>query len=621
MAPSWLEVLDDTIGACTTHRRPDLAHRLHQRRARLLDPQLRVLVVGTPNQGKSQLINALVNAPVCAVGDDVTTSAPTVVQHADAPSATLITDPGPLHRRAIAGPGGPAERVAVPIDEVTRQVSGRAGTRSVQELVRAEIGIPRKLLASGLVLIDTPAITGTSGADDPHRTLAALDQADAVLFASDATGELSTTELDLLARIATSCQNVIVALTKIDLVPRWRQVAERNRARLARAGVPARLIPISAALRLAAAHSGDTGINAESGFPELIGTLQRQVLAKSEEVAPRAASAACVTTIGVLATGLRTAITAAAAPASQDLNAELALAQRAMEHLRRHTSRCQVELGDHIADLTADVEHDLRDRTRKILREVDAVFEDADPKDVWDAFGDWLTENLTDAAETNFGWLIERCQWIADRVIASFPAAPDETSPDALLADADDPLRGIEQLSEPRLEQFTAGQRIFTGLRGSYGGVLMFGLITSLAGLPLINPISLGAGAAFGGKSIKDEGDARLKRRQGAARAAAQRYVDDFFLTCGKESRDLTRQVQRTLRDHVTARAEELSERITEATRTSQRNAQVAAAERDRRNLHLRQEAEALTILHRRALALATVRPGLAAPAGLELTA
>src|SRR5215472_18456317 len=122
MAPSWLSVLDDTISACSALRRPDLAHRLQRRRARLLDPRLRVVVMGLLNQGKSQLINALVNAPVCAVGDDLTTTAPTVVQHADAPAAALVTDSG-AGPRAIAGP---AERVAVPIDEVSKQVSRRA---------------------------------------------------------------------------------------------------------------------------------------------------------------------------------------------------------------------------------------------------------------------------------------------------------------------------------------------------------------------------------------------------------------------------------------------------------------------------------------------------------------
>ena len=68
---TWLEVLDETIGASVRHHRPDLAERLRAKRAQLLDPQLRVLVIGEANQGKSQLVNALVAAPVCAVGDVV----------------------------------------------------------------------------------------------------------------------------------------------------------------------------------------------------------------------------------------------------------------------------------------------------------------------------------------------------------------------------------------------------------------------------------------------------------------------------------------------------------------------------------------------------------------------
>ena len=45
MAPPWLDVLDETIGACVTHRRPDLEARLREKRAQQLDPKLRVLVV------------------------------------------------------------------------------------------------------------------------------------------------------------------------------------------------------------------------------------------------------------------------------------------------------------------------------------------------------------------------------------------------------------------------------------------------------------------------------------------------------------------------------------------------------------------------------------------------
>jgi hypothetical protein len=614
--PTWLDVLDNTIGACAAHQRPDLAHRLRQRRARLLDDKLRVLVVGEPNQGKSQLVNALVNAPVCAVGDDLTTTAPTVVQHADVPSASLVTDAVGSAPRALSNVRPPSpERVDVPFEEVTKQVSGRAGAAHRGQLVRAEIGIPRKLLATGLVLIDTPPL-GDPRSAGAARTFAALDQADTVLLTSDVTDELSGRELDLLVRIVKSCPNVIIALTKIDLSPHWRQIAERNRAKLAAAEVSARLIGVSAVLRLQAAKTGDQQINAESGFGDLIGCLQREVTGKSEHVAPRAVAVITSTTIAQLVTTLRGKLTGADAGNSSPAVTQLSDAQRRMDELRRRTGRWQTVLGDEMTDLISDVEHDLRERTRMILREVDRAFDEAEPLASWETFGDWLVQNLVDAADANFSWMLDRCQWLAERVAAEFPPADDRP----ILELPADPRPDIGDLDDPRLEKFTIGQRVFTGLRGSYGGVLMFGLITSLAGLPLINPISLGAGAAFGGKTIRDEGDGRLKRRQAQAKATAQRYVDDFFLLCSKESKDLTRRVQRTLRDHITARAEAMQDEITSAAQEARVAVQTEATRRDRTNLVVRQSLEQLVALHQRVQELANPR-ALTGASGLELTA
>src|SRR2546428_396300 len=89
-APAGWDILDPTIAACAAQHRPDLANRLGQKRARLLEPTLRVPVVGEPNQGKSQLVNALVNAPICAVGDHLSTPSPIVIGHASSPKATLV---------------------------------------------------------------------------------------------------------------------------------------------------------------------------------------------------------------------------------------------------------------------------------------------------------------------------------------------------------------------------------------------------------------------------------------------------------------------------------------------------------------------------------------------------
>jgi hypothetical protein len=619
MAPSWLDVLDETIRVCVARDRPDLAGRLQQKRGRLLDPKLRVLVIGEPRQGKSQLVNALINAPVCAVGDDITTTVPTLVQHAEIPSAVLVRQPAwsPLQIAGAAGSG--PEKVPVPIDEVAGQVGGRTGGLDLAEYVRAEIGIPRALLASGLVLIDTPGIAELDSTRG-ESALAALAQADAALMVSDATHELSATELELLALIVRACPNVIVALTKIDLAPQWRLVAERNREHLARAGVPAALIPVSATLRLRAALTNDTSLNAESGFPDLLGHLQRDVITNADGLARRAVAVTTRTTVEQLVAPMHADLSAdGATPPSAEV-AELQVAQHRLGELRRRSARWQNILTDEISDLMADVDYDLRDRTRKILQRVDEIFEKADPAQVWDTFSEWLLENLSEAAEANFAWLIDRSDWIARTIAATFPLRQEGIFPESTFAVPRDMFDCITRPDEPTFEKFTATQKLHSGLRGSYGGVLMAGLITSLAGMPILNGVSIGVGTVFGGKALRDEGEARLKRRQAVAKAAVQRHVDDFFLKFGKDCRDITRRVQRRLRDHFTALTEELQEHIVESARIAKQAIDSDTLERSRRRQELRRELEELVALDQRAQALAAPQPA-PGPAGAALAA
>jgi GTPase SAR1 family protein len=575
-AATWLEVLDQTIGASVVHQRPDLAERLRAKRAQLLDPQIRVMVIGEANQGKSQLVNALVSASVCAVGDDVTTVAPTIVRYADKPSAAQL-----LHE----GEGAEPQRVPIPVDQATN----RGG-----DPVMTEVCLPRKILSAGLVLIDTPAV-GNLHQMRAQNTFAALAGADAVLLASDATQELSVTELELLRQVRRLCPTIVLALTKIDLAPRWRAVADRNREHLARAGVTASVVPVSSTLRLRAAATDDATMNAESGFPDLVEKLRTDVLAVSSAPARHNFAAMTGTVLAELVGQLNKEL--AARPDGQDSPAlaELRETQRKMVELRQRSTRWQNVLNDEMADMVADLEFDLRDRTRKIVREVDRAFDEADPAKTWEQFEEWLADSLTEAAETNFNWLVERSWWVADRVAECFPER-DDVLPDSVIPQDANMSPGDTEV--PRLEKFTPGQKVFTGLRGSYGGVLMFGLITSLAGLPLLNPISIGAGLALGGKSIGEEGESRLKRRQAQAKSVAQRHVDDFFLRFSKDCKDGARRIQRGLRDHFAELADQLNQGLADTAAVAQKTVQAEIQGRARRDQQLRQSLAQLTQLH-----------------------
>src|SRR5262245_50683182 len=76
--------------AAVAYERPDLGERLSKARDRLVDPAFYVLVVGEFKQGKSTLINSLLNAPICPVDDDIATATPTIIRYSDEPTAAVL---------------------------------------------------------------------------------------------------------------------------------------------------------------------------------------------------------------------------------------------------------------------------------------------------------------------------------------------------------------------------------------------------------------------------------------------------------------------------------------------------------------------------------------------------
>jgi hypothetical protein len=379
------------------------------------------------------------------------------------------------------------------------------------------------------------------------------------------------------------------------------------------------MVPVSATLRLLAAQTGDKAMNEESGFAELVTCLQRDVLAKPDTLARRGVAMVAGNAIVEVVGPLRAGVAEPDPNRSAEAVAKLRGAQQTIEDLRRHSGRWQTVLSDETSDLVADLEFDLRERTRRILREADRAFEIADPQVTWNQFEDWLMDSLTETANANYGWLLDRFQWMAEKVARSVPMPRGESMPRDIAELPEDRL-GVDEPEAPRLEPFTWGQKAFTALRSSYGGVLMFGLATSLAGLQLINPISLGAGVAFGGKGIRDESESRLKRRQAAARMAAQRHIDDFYLAFSKDCKDLLRQAQRRLRDHFLGVIEAVQDEAIAVAETARQSIQADAVQLDARNRQIQRDLEKIVNLYQRVQALVTTAVA-ARGGGLEITA
>ncbi|OZE85155.1 Isoniazid-inducible protein iniA [Rhodococcus sp. 15-649-2-2] len=587
------ELLNRTAAVATSAGRSDLVDRVEAARSRVLDPRRRIIVVGPLKQGKSQFVNSLLNLTVCSVGDDETTAIPTVVSNAESFSAQLV----------LADPGSEPIRVDVPAEEVTT-VTPASPRAQGREVLRLDIGVPSPLLADGLVLVDTP---GVGGHGNPHAagTLGLIPSADAVLVVSDASREFTEPELSFLRQVQGLCPAVAVLITKIDLYPHWRQIVEANRGHLDRGGLEVQMLPVSSLLRSHALRLNDEELNAESGFQQLYAFLRDDVVARADVLARASVSLDVRSVTEHLSLSFGSELAALKDPErAAAAVAGLQRAKSAAEELHKRSSQWQQTLGDGIADLASDIDHDLRDRLRRVTREAEETVDEGDPGKDWPQLGEWLEEQIAASVGDNFVWAHERALWLSELVAEHFASSGAAALPDLDLGDLDNVLEPVSSLAELESGRVGITQKVLVGMRGSYGGVLMFGLITTFVGLSLLNPISIGAGVLLGTKAYKEDKENRVKARRSEAKMAIRRFTDDVSFQVGKESKDRLRQIQRVLRDHFTSIAEQTLRSLNESLRSAQEAAAADNTNRAARIAQLEQDLRVAADLNSRAIAL-----------------
>ena len=267
-----VELIDHTSKIADTNDRADLVERMRMAKQRITDPQIRVVIAGQLKQGKSQLLNSLLNVPVARVGDDESTVLATVVSYGEQASARLV----------VARPeGAEPELVEIPPGDLKNDLR-RAPQAGGREVLRVEVTAPSPLLKGGLAFIDTP---GVGGHGQPHlsATLGLLPDADAILMCSDTSQEFTEPEMTFIRQALEICPVAVILATKTDLYPHWRQIVDANAQHLQRAGVGTPMIPVSSILRSHAIQLNDKELNEESNFPAIVKFLNEKVLSREND--------------------------------------------------------------------------------------------------------------------------------------------------------------------------------------------------------------------------------------------------------------------------------------------------------------------------------------------------
>jgi hypothetical protein len=559
-----LETLDLAIQGARAYEREDLAERLSSARRLLTDSNVMVHVVGEFKQGKSSLVNALLMAPICPVDDDIATAVSTEVRYSEKVCASASFE-------SLEGSGGEGWTENISPSEIAAYASEAGNPGNCRRLRSVTVGIDRPLLASGLTLVDTPGVGGL-GSIQNAAALSTLPQSHAVLFVSDASQELTAAELRFLATVQDLCPTIVMILSKTDLYPHWEQVLRLDLGHLDRRQIAIEVLPLSSEVRRQAARNSDQEMNNESGFPPLVRRLG-EVVTDSERLALDAVASHVVSAVDQLEIIARAHRAALVDPAGLDaLIGELAKAKQRADALRERSARWQQLLQDGFSDIASDIDFDLRDRSRAVLHEAEATISEGDPAKNWEEFEAWLRQRLAAEALENYALFVRRAKEVAAAVSEHFA-----------LAEAD--VIRVREVSAPveLIGEFAVDSKFVSkknkggGLatfQKAYSGMLMFTMLTHLAGLailPTILPVvGLAPAMLMGRAGLMDDRRRKLEQRRGEAKVTVRRFIDDFNMQVGKDSRDAVRHVQRELRSACAERVTELQRSASEALTAAQ---------------------------------------------------
>jgi replication fork clamp-binding protein CrfC len=570
-----LELIDHSTRIANDYERGDLVDRLARAKERISDPQIRVVIAGQLKQGKSQLLNSLLNVPVARVGDDETTTMATVVSYGEQASARLVV---------ARGDGADPEVVEIPVADVRNDLR-RAPQAGGREVLRVEVTAPSPLLKNGLAFVDTPGVGGHS---QPHlsATLGLLPDAEAMLMVSDASQEFTEPEMTFIRQAVEICPLATILVTKIDLYPHWREIVAANVAHLQRAGLDVPVTPVSSTLRSHAIQTNDKELNAESNFPAIVKFLSDRVLARENDRVRDQVLAEVRSAAEHLTMTVETELSAINDPDDRDaMNADLERRKQEAQDALQHTALWQQVLNDGITDLTGDVDHDMRARFRAITQHTEHAIDAGDPTQHWAEIGAELEDTVATAVGDNFVWAYQRAEALAQEVGRTFMEAGLDAvkMPQINARDRGAGFGEMKSLARLEAKPIGKGHKVVTGMRGSYGGVVMFGMLTSFAGLGMFNPLSLGAGLLLGRKAYKEDMENRMARVRNEAKTNVRRFVDDVSFIVGKESRDRLKSVQRQLRDHYREIANQTTRSLNESLQASLAAAKMEIDERDTR--------------------------------------
>lgn len=188
----------DSLHIASLKRRIDICEALLEE-----NPPIDVAILGQFKAGKSSFINGLLGKPLLPTGVVPVTTVITRLQY------------GPAERAFVTHFDG--SRTEIPLETLADFTSEAGNPENVKNVEVVDIDVPVMLDYPGLRLVDTP---GMGSVFKTHMKTAQewLPEVGAAIVAVSSDRPLSENDLDLIRELARHTPNVILLLTKVDLL-------------------------------------------------------------------------------------------------------------------------------------------------------------------------------------------------------------------------------------------------------------------------------------------------------------------------------------------------------------------------------------------------------------------
>jgi hypothetical protein len=519
----------------------------------------------------------------------------TVVRYADEPKAVV--------RRRDAG-GLVVE--TIPPDDVGRWVAEGDDEDRPRGVEVVEVGLPNAFLDRGVALVDTPGVGGLNAAH-AAATLAFLPSADALVFVTDASAELSGPELAFLASARKAGPPILIAVTKVDIYPEWRRIVAIDEGHLRAMGVTEDPFALSSVLRAAGHDLDDASLEAESGFAPFEQALIEDAIRRARAATVSMAIAQVVPALDQLREPLGAELTALERPeAAEGLARELDDTRDRLAALAEADASWSVRLDDEFAALRTRTEFAFQARMRQVLREAQDEVERIDPSRSWPEIGQRVQGDTAEAVRAAFLAVTDGAADIQGHIAA-------------LLADEAVGLDGSAAAASFDVSTLWQGGPAFEGraranvmaslgiVGGATIGIEMLGMLGTLLGAAVVGPAVLGVAAVFGGKQVLDERRRQLADRRQQARSFLGGFVEEVRFEADGRLASLLHEVQRQMRARFADRIRELRRTFAESAAALERATEQLESERRARLTEVRVALDAIDRLRTAAATLGNV--------------